>query len=82
MNRNMKILNASLSSLTEDMSSIETMLITRELLVQDLAGQPGGGGTDGDFDHMYEGDERFASSKKYLRHLYQKFAQTSMSYTQ
>jgi hypothetical protein len=74
VNRSMKVLNTSLSSLTEDMSSIETMLITRELLIQDLSGQPGG------FD-MHEDQDFVGSSTRYLRHLYQKLAQTSLSYT-
>jgi hypothetical protein len=75
VNRSMKTLNASLSSLTEDMSSIETMLITRELLIQDLAGQPGG--VDALEDNSF-----VDSPRRYLRHLYQKFAPTSLSYTQ
>ncbi|KAF7982848.1 hypothetical protein HWV62_25818, partial [Athelia sp. TMB] len=77
VNRSMKLLNSSLGSLNEDMTSIETMLITRELLVQDLAGQSGGGDHD---EHRHDG-ERFSGSRKYLRHLYQKYAPTSAQYT-
>jgi hypothetical protein len=73
VNRNMKILNATLSSLTEDMTSIETMLITRELLLQDLSGQT---------SRIDAHEEKWAGSKNYLRGLYQKFAQTSLTYTQ
>jgi len=72
----MTILNATLSGLTEDMTSIETMLITRELLVQDLLGQPNG------VDVHHDDDDRWSGSKNYLRGLYQKFAQTSLTYTQ
>jgi len=74
VNRSMKTLNALISSLTEDMSSIETMLITRELLIQDLSGLPDG------VDALE--DNRFVDSpKRYFRNLYQKIAQTSLSYT-
>lgn len=54
------------------MTSIETMLITRELLVQDLSGKPGG---------VDAPEERRSSSRNYLRGLYQKFAQASLTYT-
>jgi len=77
VNRSMKILNSSLGSLSEDMTAIETMLITRELLVQELKGQPGGG----DHDEREHNGERFAGSRKYLRNLYQKYATTSPPYT-
>ncbi|KZP12934.1 hypothetical protein FIBSPDRAFT_1049750 [Athelia psychrophila] len=84
LNRSMTILNSSLGSLNEDMTVIEAMLITRELLEQDLAqGQPDAGG-EGHDDHEHEHDPaRFAGSKKYLRHLYQKYAPrpTSVSHT-
>jgi hypothetical protein len=75
VNRSMKALNASISSLTEDMASIETMLITRELLIQDLSGQPEA--VDALEDPLF-----VDSPKTYLRNLYQKFAHTSLSYTQ
>lgn len=73
VNRSMKLLNASLGDLAEDMASIETMLITRELLVQDLAGLPG------EIDSL---EDHSSPPTKYLRKLYQRLAHTSLPYTQ
>jgi len=84
--RSLQFLNASLGSLAEDMTSIETLLITRELLDQDLARlQPssdeGSHGNDSHGRGHAREDEhdadRFAGSRKYLRHLYQKYAPRS-----
>lgn len=74
VNHSMKALNASLSSLSEDMSSIETMLITRELLIRELSGQLEG------VDSMEESN-LVGLSTGYLRHLYRKLSQASQSYT-
>ena len=77
INQSMKLLNTTISDLSEDMVSIETLLMTREVLVQDLAGLPAS------VDALAQDEPpRSPSTSRYLRNLYQKLAQTSISYTQ
>ena len=77
INQNLKLLNTTLSNLSEDMVSIETLLITRELLVQDLAGLP----TSVDAFVLQPEPGSTPSTSRYLLNLYQKLANTSISYT-